>query len=125
MRDIQYFYRKAINVTQNLSYIDFMRCYEMVVNINDSRQAYHLWAILTTKINGRTFDSFPDFNYTVLDSIREHDNSYSPINLKRPLIAPEYPCEKRVRLTSTEQLAVSFTENVTITKPAKKARFAY
>lgn len=125
MRDIQYFYRKAINITQNLSYIDFMRCYEMVVNITDSRQAYNLWSILSTKINRRTFDSFHDFNSTVLDSIREHESSYSHTTSKRPLITDEYPSQKRVRLTSTEQLSVSFAENVTITKPAKKARFAY
>jgi hypothetical protein len=122
MKDIQYFYMKAQTVTQQMSFIDFMRSYEMVVNVTDARQATHLWHILITKINGRIFESFTEFNATILGSIRDHIETYitETQQQKRQLddcLEQQQQPKKKQRLTMPD------IENLYITRPAKRPRF--
>jgi hypothetical protein len=120
MKDIQYFYMKAQTVKQQMSFIDFMRCYEMVINVTDARQATHLWNILITKINCRTFESFTEFNATILGSIRDHIETYiehqQSQEQKRQLDDCLEPPKKKQRLTMPD------IENLYITRPVKRMR---
>jgi hypothetical protein len=112
---------KAQTVTQQMSFIDFMRCYEMVINVTDARQATHLWNILITKINGRIFESFTEFNATILGSIRDHIETYitETQQQKRQLddcLEQQQQPKKKQRLTMPD------IENLYITRPAKRPR---
>jgi len=116
MKNIQYFYRKAQTIVQELSYIDFMRSYEIIINITNMRQAMHLWDILISRVNGVTFNAFADFNATILDSIKQHNNTYSTH------YSIEEPPPKKQKLTEVEELVAPFSNNVYISRPAKRMR---
>ena len=130
MKEIQYFYMKAQTVKQQLSFIDFMRCYEMVVNVTDAIQANHLWHILRVKINGRIFKSFTEFNATILDSIRDHIGTYIAHNntqQKRQLddytVEQQQQQQQQQPAKKKQRLVMPDIENLYITRPAKRPRF--
>lgn len=116
MKNIQYFYRKAQTLVQELSYIDFMRSYEIIINITNMRQATHLWDILMARINGVTFNTFADFNATILDSIKQHNITY---NIQ---YSAEEPPRKKQKLTEVEELVAPFSNNIYISRPTKRMR---
>ena len=118
MKEIQYFYRKAHTVKQQLSFIDFMRCYEMVVNVTDAIQANHLWYILTAKINGCIFESFTEFNDTILGSIRNHIETYIGQNQQHKRQLSDYSDEEQPK----KKQRIIPTTNVYITRPGKRMR---
>jgi hypothetical protein len=61
-----------------------MRCYELVIRIQDFSQACHLWSLVRQNIHARTFESFADFNYAVLAAIYKHKQTYQVSGTKRP-----------------------------------------
>ena len=80
------------------------------------RQATHLWDILMARINGVTFNTFADFNATILDSIKQHNITY---NIQ---YSAEEPPRKKQKLTEVEELVAPFSNNIYISRPTKRMR---
>ena len=69
-----YFYKRAKQYNQIMSFDDLMRMYSSMIYIKSKYDANFLWQIIFYNINNKTFDSFSELNQTIINSIHQSRN---------------------------------------------------
>ena len=65
-----YFYKRAKQYNQIMSFDDLIRMYKSMIKIYSEEEANYFWNLIYININNRIFDSFSELNETIINCIK-------------------------------------------------------